>query len=310
MNWYFNISPPIFTCLSFWFYMSFTWYLLCIQVFEKSTWFYSLPNISFYMVTLLLSLHHLLPFLTSAFYLSTAVISSTDVTTKPSRLVTKLIHRNSYLHPLYDPNETVEDRSKREETSSTERFAYLESKIKELNSVGGNEARANLIPFNQGSGFLVNFSIGQPPVMQLAVVDTGSSLLWVQCLPCVNCFRQSGSWFDPLKSWSFKILDCDFPGHNYVRGYKCNDFHQAEYKLRYLGGDTSEGILAKESLLFETPDEGTLQPKKLMNNLVFFSLKTKKSYSTWQIVESIFKCNFLRLSQNLNQLGWVGGSTK
>ncbi|XP_022134792.1 probable aspartic protease At2g35615 [Momordica charantia] len=228
------------------------------------------------MVTLLLSLHHLLPFLTSAFYLSTAVISSTDVTTKPSRLVTKLIHRNSYLHPLYDPNETVEDRSKREETSSTERFAYLESKIKELNSVGGNEARANLIPFNQGSGFLVNFSIGQPPVTQLAVVDTGSSLLWVQCLPCVNCFRQSGSWFDPLKSWSFKILDCDFPGHNYVRGYKCNDFHQAEYKLRYLGGDTSEGILAKESLLFETPDEGKIRKANLTFGCGHMNTKTNR----------------------------------
>lgn len=207
------------------------------------------------MMILLASLHHLLPSLTLAFYLSTAIISSTLITTKPSRLATKLIHRNSYLHPLYDQNETVEDRSKREQTSSIERFDFLESKIKELKSVG-NEARSSLIPFNRGSGFLVNLSIGSPPVTQLVVVDTGSSLLWVQCLPCINCFQQSTSWFDPLKSVSFKTLGCGFPGYNYINGYKCNRFNQAEYKLRYLGGDSSQGILAKESLLFETLDEG------------------------------------------------------
>ncbi|XP_017970324.1 PREDICTED: aspartic proteinase CDR1 [Theobroma cacao] len=33
--------------------------------------------------------------------------------------------------------------------------------------------------------FLVNFFIGQPPIPQLAVMDTGSSLLWVQCLLCL-----------------------------------------------------------------------------------------------------------------------------
>lgn len=209
------------------------------------------------MVILLVSQHHLLPSLTLAFYLSTAMVLSMSITTKPSRLAMKLIHRNSYLHPLYDPNETVEDRWKREETSSIERFAYLESKIKELKSVG-SEARSSLIPFNRGSGFLVNLSIGSPPVTQLVVVDTGSSLLWVQCLPCINCFRQSSSWFDPLKSTSFKILGCGFPGYNYISGYKCNGFNQAEYKLRYLGGDTSQGVLAKESLLFDTSDEGRI----------------------------------------------------
>ncbi|XP_023515827.1 aspartic proteinase CDR1-like isoform X1 [Cucurbita pepo subsp. pepo] len=202
-----------------------------------------------------------------------AIISSMMTMTKPSRLATRLIHRNSYLHPLYDPNETVEDRSKREETSSIERFAYLESKIKELKSVG-NVARSNLSPFNRGSGFLVNLSIGSPPVAQLVVIDTGSSLLWVQCLPCINCFRQSSSWFDPLKSSSFKILGCGFPGYNYVSGYRCNGYNQAEYKLRYLGGDTSQGLLAKESLLFETSDEGKIRKANLTFGCGHMNFKT------------------------------------
>ncbi|KGN65478.1 aspartic proteinase CDR1 [Cucumis sativus] len=225
------------------------------------------------MMILLASLHHLLPSLTLAFYLSTAIISSTLITTKPSRLATKLIHRNSYLHPLYDQNETVEDRSKREQTSSIERFDFLESKIKELKSVG-NEARSSLIPFNRGSGFLVNLSIGSPPVTQLVVVDTGSSLLWVQCLPCINCFQQSTSWFDPLKSVSFKTLGCGFPGYNYINGYKCNRFNQAEYKLRYLGGDSSQGILAKESLLFETLDEGKIKKSNITFGCGHMNIKT------------------------------------
>lgn len=261
MNWYFNISHPIFYLLVFLvlqvFYMIFIMHTSALRN-QYGFILHCKISDSFNMVILLVSLHHFFPFLTLAFFLSTAVISSTTNTTKPSRLAIKLIHRDSYLHPLYDPNETVEDRSKREETSSIERFAYLESKIKELNSVG-NEARSNLIPFNRGSGFLVNLSIGSPPVVQFVVVDTGSSLLWVQCLPCVNCFRQSNSWFDPLKSTSFRILGCGFPGYNYISGYECNGFNQAEYTLSYLGGDTSEGILAKESLIFETTDEGSFQ---------------------------------------------------
>ncbi|CAN1837233.1 Probable aspartic protease At2g35615 [Linum perenne] len=57
--------------------------------------------------------------------------------------------------------------------------------------------------------FYVNFSIGQPTVPQLAIMDTGSDMLWVNCLPCIPCAPISGALlFDPLKSKTYFPRPC------------------------------------------------------------------------------------------------------
>lgn len=59
-----------------------------------------------------------------------------------------------------------------------------------------------------GVGFLVNFSIGNPPVPQLALMDTGSYLIRLQCLPCKDCNdkKQDGPFFDPSNSTTYFCL--------------------------------------------------------------------------------------------------------
>ncbi|KAL4202607.1 hypothetical protein AMTRI_Chr02g264500 [Amborella trichopoda] len=51
--------------------------------------------------------------------------------------------------------------------------------------------------------YLVNFSLGTPPVQQLAILDTSGPMLWIQCEPCDPCFSQSVPIFSPENLCTF-----------------------------------------------------------------------------------------------------------
>ncbi|EOA28302.1 hypothetical protein CARUB_v10024500mg [Capsella rubella] len=60
--------------------------------------------------------------------------------------------------------------------------------------------------------YVMKLQIGTPPIEIEAILDTGSELLWIQCLPCLNCYNQKAPIFDPSKSSSFKEKRCH--GHS------------------------------------------------------------------------------------------------
>jgi hypothetical protein len=64
-------------------------------------------------------------------------------------------------------------------------------------------------PVASGNGeYLVDISFGSPPQKSTAIVDTGSDLIWVQCLPCQSCYTASSPTFDPSKSSTYAALSC------------------------------------------------------------------------------------------------------
>ncbi|XP_059629580.1 aspartic proteinase CDR1-like [Cornus florida] len=179
---------------------------------------------------------HFFVIINSFLYSSIIVSSSNDAATtkatiaitKPPRVVTKLIHRDSIHPPYYKPGATTSERARWATESSMARFTYLKARMESTLSTT-NDVRGGVIPIDDtGIGFLVKFSIGELPVPQLAVMDTGSSLSWVQCLPCTKCTFQ----FEEFQS-------------------RCT------YRLVYLDNDTTEGNVAFEKLTFMTSDEGT-----------------------------------------------------
>ncbi|CAN1811687.1 Probable aspartic protease At2g35615 [Linum perenne] len=95
-------------------------------------------------------------------------------------ITTRLIHRDSNLSPFHNVATILDDRATRMVETSLARHAYLSSISNDkLPSV---EARMSWGIKN--NVFYVNFSIGDPPVPQLALLDTGSGLLWLRCPPC------------------------------------------------------------------------------------------------------------------------------
>ncbi|WZY89907.1 hypothetical protein YC2023_046642 [Brassica napus] len=89
--------------------------------------------------------------------------------------------------------------------------------------------------------YLMKLQIGTPPVEIEAIVDTGSDVIWTQCLPCLNCFNQSNPIFDPSKSSTYKEKQCNTP----------ND-PSCDYELTYADQSYSKGSFASETVTIKS----------------------------------------------------------
>ena len=104
---------------------------------------------------------------------------------------------------------------------------------------------------------MANISIGDPPVPQLLIMDTGNNLMWTQCLPCTHpCLPQTLPVFDPSKSSTYATKSCisfSCPGDG------CDSLLRCKFSQHYLYGTrtTVAGVIATEKFTFETSDEGT-----------------------------------------------------
>ncbi|KAJ7959128.1 aspartic proteinase nepenthesin-1 [Quillaja saponaria] len=106
-------------------------------------------------------------------------------------------------------------------------------------------------PIHAGIGeFLVNLSIGTPPLPLNAIVDTGNDLVSTQCKPCKHCCTQPNSIFDPTQSSSYSNISfskgsCKALGND----SKCDNY-VCKYLISYGDDSTTEGLLAKETFTF------------------------------------------------------------
>lgn len=73
-------------------------------------------------------------------------------------------------------------------------------------SVSEKALESNIVP--GGGEYFMRISIGTPPVEVLAIADTGSDLVWVQCLPCDLCYQQKYPIFDPRRSSTYHSVSC------------------------------------------------------------------------------------------------------
>ncbi|XP_015075190.1 aspartyl protease family protein 2-like [Solanum pennellii] len=65
---------------------------------------------------------------------------------------------------------------------------------------------------SHGSGeYFMDVFVGTPPKHFSLILDTGSDLNWIQCVPCYDCFEQNGPYYDPKDSSSFTNITCHDP---------------------------------------------------------------------------------------------------
>ncbi|CAN4084562.1 unnamed protein product [Withania somnifera] len=68
-----------------------------------------------------------------------------------------------------------------------------------------------------GSGeYFMDVFVGTPPKHFSLILDTGSDLNWIQCVPCYDCFEQNGPHYDPKDSSSFRNIRCHDPKCQFV----------------------------------------------------------------------------------------------
>jgi len=180
--------------------------------------------------------------------MSTTMVALAPAIPKPKRLVTKLIHRDSIFSPRYNANGTIADRARRAMETSIARFVQVSGLVSDSHGI-----RTTLLLSQPSELFYINFSIGHPPLPQLAIMDSGSSFLWIKCLPCSPCSSKSPiSIFDPRKSLTYSSMSCRRYRCNHS---KCNSYNECTYNTTYVRGPGSTGIYVFEQLSFETIDD-------------------------------------------------------
>ncbi|KAJ8650631.1 hypothetical protein MRB53_003654 [Persea americana] len=154
-----------------------------------------------------------------------------------------LIHRDSPKSPFYNPSESHFDRVLRAIRRSNSRVNDF---ISSTSTTTGKDVSSTVLP-NSGS-YLMSISLGTPPFQILAVADTGSDLIWTQCLPCKTCFKQDAPLFNPSRSSSYVDLSCDSNMCSELPRHECASNESCSYSYSYGDRSYTTGVLAAETL--------------------------------------------------------------
>ncbi|XP_074299298.1 aspartic proteinase CDR1-like [Silene latifolia] len=100
--------------------------------------------------------------------------------------------------------------------------------------------------------YYMELAFGSPPVLQMGLIDTGSDLIWTQCQPCTQCFKQILPIFDPNKSWSYMDQSCDTQGCLDLSGsqHTCTRDNKCFYTYQYADNSYTAGYLATDIITF------------------------------------------------------------
>ncbi|XP_062165092.1 aspartic proteinase CDR1-like [Alnus glutinosa] len=102
---------------------------------------------------------------------------------------------------------------------------------------------------------ILKLSMGTPQVDIYAIADTGSDLIWTQCVPCPGCYNQIYPLFDPLKSSTYNDFSCQSKQCNILSG-TCDAKKLCNYAYKYGDGTLAQGILAKETVALTSTSGG------------------------------------------------------
>nr|CAD1836555.1 unnamed protein product [Ananas comosus var. bracteatus] len=152
---------------------------------------------------------------------------------------------------------------------------------------------------------MVEIYIGTPARRKYyLVMDTASDILWMQCKPCIRCWKQSKPIFHPVKeSSSFDPIRCNHTLCDLGRpGWKCVK-GQCHYSIGYGDGSSSKGILAFETLGFASDRH----QKEFVRNFIFGCANDNRDPAMTKEQSGVFGLNMEPLSLARQLLELIGG---
>ncbi|KAK6119277.1 hypothetical protein DH2020_046981 [Rehmannia glutinosa] len=207
----------------------------------------------------------------------TALISLHVSLTKASTngFTTDLIHRDSPQSPSYDPS-----LSRSQCLANAFRRSF--HRAQRFNADARSTPKPELIDAH--GEYLMKYSIGTPPVPSFGCLDTGSDIIWTQCKPCLKCFNQNLTLFNPKTSSTYKTIRCNTS--------ECDSME---------AGITSCSRTRKNCLYYEPYEDGSFTHGLVSTEtLTFASNRGKRVIS---IPNVIFGCGFR------NHMFFVGGES-
>ncbi|KAF0935625.1 hypothetical protein E2562_035079 [Oryza meyeriana var. granulata] len=135
------------------------------------------------------------------------------------------------------------------------------ARLTSLDADAGLAGSLASVPLNPGASvgvgnYVTRMGLGTPATQYVMVVDTGSSLTWLQCSPClVLCHRQSGPVFNPKTSSTYASVGCssqqcaDLPSAT-LNPAACSSSNVCIYQASYGDSSFSVGYLSKDTVSF------------------------------------------------------------
>ncbi|XP_043692907.1 aspartic proteinase CDR1-like [Telopea speciosissima] len=186
-------------------------------------------------------------------YLSTLCLIEAG---KKGGFTVDIIHRDSLLSPTYNPSVTRFERLQ----NAFHRSVSRANNFKKC-AISPQQISTQIVP--NGGSYLMKISFGTPSVDTLAIADTGSDLIWIQCKPCEQCYKQNAPLFDPTKSSTYRNLlcsskECDLLGTGFNG---CSSKANAcEYAYQYGDSSLTNGLLGTETITLGSTSSGRSVP--------------------------------------------------
>ncbi|KAJ8616978.1 hypothetical protein MRB53_013164 [Persea americana] len=157
--------------------------------------------------------------------------------------------------PFYNASESLFDRASRAIHLSNSRADHF---ISSTSTATHKDMSSTLVPNSPRGLYLMSISLGTPSLEILADADTGSHLIWTQCLPCESCYEQVAPLFDPLKSSTYRDFSCNSSMCKKVcnLGYSKNS--TCKYQIFYADRSYSTGVLSAEMLVMNSSCKGSV----------------------------------------------------
>lgn len=126
-----------------------------------------------------------------------------------------------------------------------------------------------------GSGeYFMDVFVGTPPKHYSLILDTGSDLNWIQCVPCYDCFEQKGPFYDPKESSTFRNISCHDPRCHLVSSpdppQPCKSENQTcPYFYWYGDSSNTTGDFALETFTVNLTNPSGKSEFKTVENVMF-----------------------------------------
>ncbi|KAG0459686.1 hypothetical protein HPP92_022814 [Vanilla planifolia] len=160
----------------------------------------------------------------------------------------ELIHRDSPKSPLYDHKSTPSSRIRAAAERSRARADYFREAIRKAKPKEDSSDNFYSEIISNTYEYLMSFSLGTPAKKIIAIADTGSDLIWVQCSPCDECYQKNAPLFNPQKSSTYKPISCKADSCAVLSESFCGTDSLCEYNYGYGDGSVVDGFLATETV--------------------------------------------------------------
>ncbi|KAM3197178.1 hypothetical protein ACQJBY_072695 [Aegilops geniculata] len=180
----------------------------------------------------------------------------------------EFIHRDSPKSPFHDPSLTSYDRV----LAAVRRSKARSRSYAGGGSPGGAVSEVVSAPFE----YLMYVNVGTPLTRMLALVDTGSDVVWFKCSNGTAGPPPGAplsAVFDPSSSSSYGLVGCRSDPCRAIYGTSCGADSLCRYRSTYSDGSTATGILSTETFTFDDAPGGCVRcrdrPQLLVPRVIF-----------------------------------------